>query len=80
MEALDDGPEKHVVKSFPLVRNAGIGVTAQFQCPRCAGDVGHAGQVTLDNVPDPIWEQCEVKVLTGLWCSMALNPYLCSCH
>ncbi len=45
-----------------------------------AGDVGHAAQVTLDNVPDPVWEQLAVKVLTGLRCTMALNPYLCPCH
>lgn len=39
-------------------------------------DVGHAAQVRLDNMPDAVWEQHAVKVLTGLRGSMALNPYL----
>lgn len=31
-----------------------------------AGDIGHAAQVMLDNMPDPVWEQHAAKVLTGL--------------
>lgn len=44
------------------------------------GSVGDAGQVRLDNIPNIVWEECAVKVLSGLRCSMALNPYLCLCH
>lgn len=42
-------------------------------------DVGHAAQVRLDNMPDAVWEQHAVKVLTEPRGSMALNPYLCPC-
>lgn len=45
-----------------------------------AGDVGHAAQVMLDNVPDPVWEQRAANVLTALRCSVAVNPYLCPCR
>lgn len=45
-----------------------------------ADDVGHAAQVTSGNMSDPILAQRAVKVLTGLRCSVTLNPYLCPCR
>lgn len=41
-----------------------------------AGDVGHAVQVMLANVSDPVWEQQAAKVLKG----PTPNSYLCPCH
>lgn len=74
-----DGAEKHVMKISSVelrwCRDCGSVPTMSS-----AGDVEHAVQVTLGNVPDPVSEQRAVKVLTGLRCSVTLNPYLCPCR
>lgn len=62
------------MRSFLMCSYAGTGIIAKFLCPQRAGDVGHAGQVTLDNVADPVWEQREVGVLTGAEVLCASEP------